>query len=85
MCSPLFFTLLTVQVRIKRKSKITWAAVKVSARFDGVFHIRFEKVVGDLKVVGCESKFERWMWFEIWNNVAYMKHSEVTAFFEDWA
>lgn len=72
-------------VRRKGKSKITYDAVKVSAGFDGVFHIRFEKVVEDLKVIGCESKSERWMWFEIWINVAYMKHSEVMAFFEGWA
>ena len=73
-----------MQVRINRESKITCEAAKVSSGFACVFHIRFEKFE-DMKVIGCESKFERWMWFKKWTNVAYMKYSRVMAFFEDWA
>lgn len=73
-----------MQVRIT-ESKIQWDAVNVSSGFESVFHIRFEKIVEDMKVTGYESKFERWMWFEIRTNVAYMKDSKIMGFFEDWA
>lgn len=49
-------------IRIKGEGKITWNTVKVSTGF--------EEVVVDIKVRGYESKFEKWMWFEISTDAA---------------
>lgn len=49
------------------------------------FHIGFEEVEGDMKVIRCESKFEGWMWFKIWTDITYIKYDVVMVLCEDWA